>query len=236
MLLKRKEFQLCNTMDKIVSQTDRRDRNGVQPASPDATSLYAATRFAAAERKYLNHEERQRVLTATDHLAMRPALFALTLAWSGARISEVLALTPSSFQIERSLIAIVTLKRRRWCVREVPIPPSLMQMLAVEFGLARAQRDQTIAGQRLWSISRTTAWRIVKRLMTHAGVAGRGACPRGLRHSFGVGTLQAGVPITLLQRWLGHARLSTTEIYTSVIGPEEIAFARLFWARDRAVS
>ncbi|MEQ1698188.1 MAG: tyrosine-type recombinase/integrase [Hyphomicrobiaceae bacterium] len=217
-------------MGKIVSQAGSRDRTGVHPASPNATSLYAASRFAAAERKYLNHEERQRVLTATEHLAMRPALFALTLAWSGARISEVLALTPCSFQIERSLIAIVTLKRRRWCVREVPIPPALMQMLALEFALADGQRDQSVAGGRLWSMSRTTAWRVVKRAMAHAGISGRGACPRGLRHSFGVGTLQAGVPITLLQRWLGHARLSTTEIYTNVVGPEEIAFASLFWS------
>lgn len=219
-------------MGKIVSPADRRDRNRVQLAAPDATSLYAASSSAAAERKYLNREERQRVIAATDHLPMRPALFALTLAWSGARISEVLALTPCSFQIERSLIAIVTLKRRRWCVREVPIPPALMQMLALEFGLAGAQGDQAVAGERLWSMSRTTAWRVVKRVMALAGISGRGACPRGLRHSFGVGTLQAGVPITLLQRWLGHARLSTTEIYTKVIGPEEIAFARLFWNGD----
>ncbi len=221
-------------MGKIVSAGHHRNLIDVHLPSSDATSLYASGRGAAAERKYLNHAERQRVLTATDHLPMRPALFALTLAWSGARISEVLALTPCSFQIERSLIAIVTLKRRRWCVREVPIPPALMQMLALEFGLAGAQGDQTVAGERLWMMSRTTAWRVVKRVMAHAGISGRGACARGLRHSFGVGTLQAGVPITLLQRWLGHARLSTTEIYTKVIGPEEIAFARLFWKVDDA--
>lgn len=223
-------------MGKIVSQAERREPNGVQSASPDAMSLYAASGFATAERKYLNREERQRVLTATDHLPMRPALFALTLAWSGARISEVLALTACSFQIERSLIAIVTLKRRRWCVREVPIPPALMQMLALEFGLAGAQRDQANDNQQLWPMSRTTAWRIVKRVMAHAGISGRGACPRGLRHSFGVGTLQAGVPITLLQRWLGHARLSTTEIYSSVVGDEELFFARRFWAESASRS
>ena len=230
MLLIRKDFQPCNTMGKIVSHADRRDRTGARPSSADTTTLYAAGRSAAAERKYLNQEERRRVLTATDLLALRPALFALTLAWSGARISEVLALTPRSFQIEQSMIAIVTLKRRRWCVREVPIPPALMQMLASEFDLANAQRDPSLASERLWSMSRTTAWRVVKRVMVHAGIFGRGACPRGLRHSFGVGTLQAGVPITLLQRWLGHARLSTTEIYTHVIGPEEVAFASRFWA------
>lgn len=177
---------------------------------------------------------RRSILAATDHLPMRPALFALTLAWSGARISEVLALTPCSFQIEHSLIAIVTLKRRRWSVREVPIPPALMQMIAREFSLVEQQCDAGAAGQRLWTMSRTTAWRVVKLLMGHAGISGRSACARGLRHSFGVGTLQAGVPITSLQRWLGHARLSTTEIYTIVIGPEEIAFARLFWKLDDA--
>jgi integrase len=111
--------------------------------------------------------------------------------------------------------------------------PALMQMLALEFSLADVQRGQMDEGDRLWSMSRTTAWRIVKRVMAHAGISGRGACPRGLRHSFGVGTLQAGVPITLLQRWLGHARLSTTEIYTHVIGPEEFAFASQFWSRSK---
>lgn len=217
-------------MGKIVSQSRRSDPRDGRSASLGPASLYAASRFAAAERKYLNREERQRVLTATEMLALRPALLVLTLAWSGARISEVLALTPSSFQIERSLMAIVTLKRRRWSVREVPLPPSLMQMLAAEFALHDAQRDQSIASRPVWSMSRTTAWRITKRVMAHAGLSGRSACPRGLRHSFGVGTLQAGVPITLLQRWLGHARLSTTEIYSRVVGDEELSFARRYWA------
>jgi integrase len=39
------------------------------------------------------------------------ALFALTLAWTGARVSEVLALTPAAFQIEDGLVAFRTLKR-----------------------------------------------------------------------------------------------------------------------------
>lgn len=215
-------------MGKIVSVgLDRASGNAHKQGS---ASLYAASRFAAVERKYLNHAERRRVLAATDALDIRPALFALTLAWSGARISEVLALTPSSFQIERSLVAFVTLKRRRWSVREVPIPPALMQMITQEFSLTDIQDDPAASRQCLWTMSRTTAWRVVKRLMEIAGVSGRGACARGLRHSFGVGTLQAGVPITLLQRWLGHARLSTTEIYTNVIGPEELSFASQFWS------
>lgn len=228
MLLKIKDVLPCNTMGKIVSAGHRRDPSDARTF--EAASLYAAGHGAAAERKYLNHAERRRVLAAADELELRPALFALTLVWSGARISEVLALTPASFQVERSLVAFITLKRRRWSVREVPIPPALMQMIAQEFSLAEVHHDPAASRDRLWTMSRTTAWRVVRRLMDIAGVSGRGACARGLRHSFGVGTLQAGVPITLLQRWLGHARLSTTEIYANAIGPEELTFASRFWS------
>jgi hypothetical protein len=44
-----------------------------------------------------------------------------------------------------------------------------------------------------------------------------------------VGGAQAGIPVTLLQRWLGHARLTTTAIYLEVSGPEERAIAARFW-------
>ena len=53
--------------------------------------------------------------------------------------------------------------------------------------------------------------------------------PKGLRHAFGVGTVQAGVPLNLLKKWLGHARLSTTEIYADAVGAEEQAIAGRFW-------
>jgi integrase/recombinase XerD len=215
-------------MGKIVSSASRR----AAPVSGHVTappSLYAPSGGTGSGRKYLNRDERRRVLVATENLERRSALFALTLAWTGARISEVLALTPTSFQIEESVIAIVTLKRRRWNVREVPIPPDLMRALALEFNLSAVQREQMVVAERIWPMSRTTAWRVIKHIMFDAGISGRGACPRGLRHAFGVGTLQAGVPITLLQRWLGHTRLSTTEIYANAIGAEELSFASQFW-------
>ncbi|WP_163365526.1 tyrosine-type recombinase/integrase, partial [Enterobacter asburiae] len=77
----------------------------------------------------------------------------------------------------------------------------------------------------LWTMSRTTAWRITKRAMQMAGVSGRAATPRGLRHGFGVGTVRAGISITLIKRWMGHSRLSSTEVYLDVIGLEERRFA-----------
>jgi integrase len=188
-------------------------------------SLYAEN----GARKYLNQPERQRVLATMATLPIGRALFALTLAWCGGRVSEVLALSASSFQIERGVVAVRTLKRRRHVVREVPIPPELMRALDRQFKLRDAQHDPARATRRLWPWHRVTAWRVVKQVMLCAGIAGAPACPKGLRHAFGVGSLQAGVPLNLLQRWLGHARISTTAVYADVIGPEEVGFAEKFW-------
>jgi site-specific recombinase XerD len=213
-------------MGKTVAAADER-RPAMNPRNQphDCTLLYSR----AGARKYLNHHERRRALMAMQALRPDKALCALVLAWTGARISEVLTLTPASFQIERSVVALRTLKRRRHIIREVPIPPELMAALDRHFHLGDAQRDHARAHRRLWLCHRATFWRSIKHAMTRAQIHGPAACPRGLRHSFGVGALQNGVPLHLLQRWLGHARISTTAIYTDVCGPEEQAFAAQFW-------
>ena len=65
--------------------------------------------------------------------------------------------------------------------------------------------------------------------MAAAGITGKAAMPKGLRHGFGVKAFQSNVPPHLVQRWLGHASLKTTAIYGDVIGPEERAFAARMW-------
>jgi integrase/recombinase XerD len=198
-------------------------RQTMQRDWSQGSSLYAP----GGGRKYLNRAERARALAEMAKLPRSQALFALTLAWTGARVSEVLALAPSSFQIESGIVAIGTLKRRKHCVREVPIPPELMAALNRQFNLSAAQHSEQ--NRRLWPWHRVTAWRIIKQVMRCSSIVGRQACPRGLRHAFGIGSLQAGVPLNLAQRWLGHARISTTAIYAAASGPEEVAFARQFW-------
>lgn len=215
---------MSNTVTGI-GVTPRQRWNG-----QEAASLYAAN----GGRKYLNHAERGRALAAMENLEVDRALFALTLAWTGARVSEVLALTRNSFQIESGIVAIHTLKRRRHVVREVPIPPELMQALDRRFKMSDVfgSSDDVTARlwPRLWPWSRVTAWRIIKDVMHRSRVEGRQACPRGLRHAFGIGALQAGVPLNLAQRWLGHSRIATTAIYAAACGPEELAFAGRFWS------
>lgn len=188
----------------------------------EATALY--TRRGA--RKYLNHGERRRVLAALRALPVERALFVETLFWSGARISEVLALRPCDFQIAEGLVTLRTLKRRRFSLREVPLPPALIRALDRHFCFAHGEH-----GARLWPWHRATAWRIVHHVMRLAEVNGVCATPRGMRHGFAVAALQAGVPVTLVQRWLGHARLSTTSIYAAASGPEERRFAEGVWLR-----
>lgn len=209
-------------MDQKVSGQRSRRRALTRQPSPGMLCLYSQT----GARKYLTQNERQSAIKAARSLNDDHRLFALTLAWTGARISEVLALTPESLQPDRNIVVIRTLKQRKERLREVPLPPRLMQDLVDRYlrGPQRRPRNAT-----LWTFSRSTAWRIIKTVMAIAGVKGAAACPKGFRHAFGVGTIQAGVPVTLLQKWLGHARLTTTAIYTDVTGPEEMAFANKYW-------
>jgi integrase len=185
------------------------------------------------ERKYLNQAERQRVIEAFARLEREKALYALTLAWTGARVSEVLDLRAHAFELDECWVAIRTLKRRHLVVREVPLPRTLMDDLERHFGLREKQRNPELAAARLWTFCRVTAWRFMRRAMRGAGVVGVAGCPRGLRHAFAVGALQAGVPLHLVQRWLGHARMSTTSTYANVSGTEEREFAARFWRAAR---
>jgi integrase/recombinase XerD len=185
----------------------------------EATALY--TRSGA--RKYLNEAERKAVLAAIDTLEPDARLFALTLFWTGARISEVLALRGHSFQPDAGVVAVKTLKRRRLSIREIPLPPPLLAALNGRYALAR------LGEAFLWPWSRTTGWRVVRGVMQLAGVVGAAACPRGMRHGFALATLRHGVPLTLLSKWLGHARLATTAIYAAVCGADEIDFAGRVW-------
>lgn len=142
--------------------------------------------------------------------------------------------SPAAIDIESGAVGIETLKRRkRGIVRQVPLPPDLLRELEREFNLSKAQHDPDLANVRIWRMSRTTAWRRIKTVMLRAKIVGSQASPKGLRHAFGVHAIQSGVPVTLLQRWLGHASLKTTAIYLSIVGPEEHAFAQRMWSYEQ---
>jgi integrase/recombinase XerD len=90
----------------------------------------------------------------------------------------------------------------------------------------RRDREQRV---RLWDWSRPIAWRRVSEVMEAAGVAGGNATPKGLRHGIGIKMVMSGVPLNALQKWLGHAQLTTTSIYAHATGPEAQQFAERTW-------
>jgi integrase len=174
----------------------------------------------AGRRKYLSAAERTRFLDAADRLAPPMRALCHVLAYAGCRVSEALALTIHQVDAERLTLTLRTLKRRRAAFRAVPVPRATVDML-------RALPPD--ADGRLWPIHRATAWRAVKATMRRAGIAGPMACPKGLRHGFGIRAAGHNVPTSLIQRWMGHARPTTTAIYLDAVGAEERQFASRMW-------
>lgn len=67
--------------------------------------------------------------------------------------------------------------------------------------------------------------------MQNAGIAHALCKPKALRHGFAIDAGQNGVPLNIVQRWLGHARIETTAIYAGALGEEERNLARRSWSR-----
>jgi integrase/recombinase XerD len=175
-------------------------------------------------RKYLTSVERAAFVQAALAADRVIGTFCLTLALTGARISEVLALTADRVDVGTSSVVFETLKRReRGVFRAVPVPSELLSLIL-------DIRDPILnEDQRLWRFSRPTAWKYVKRLMVTADVPRDVAKPKALRHAFGVEAVQKRIALSVVKKWLGHAKIETTAIYADPIGDEERALARLTW-------
>ena len=183
-------------------------------------------------RLYLTTDERRAFLAAAEQAERRTRTLCFCLAYTGCRISEALELTAERVDLEAGVIVFESLKkRRRGVYRAVPVPPAVLDALDLVHGVREAQRGKEGGrGQRLWSWARSTAWLRVQGVIHAAGIKnGPHASPKGLRHGFGVAAIQAGIPLNLLQKWLGHAQLSTTAIYANAVGAEEQSIAARMW-------
>ena len=186
-------------------------------------SLYTSK----GQRKYLNSNERQRFFNCTKDSRTDKKLFCQLLYFTGARISEVYNLMPLSVDYSNKTIVIETLKKRkRGIYREIPIPSSLLNDLQNFIRTNGKNKDS-----RLWNFSLRTASRYVKEAMVKSDITGKQSSAKGLRHGFAVHAVSK-VPITLVKKWLGHAKLETTEIYLGIIGMEERAMAEKMWSTD----
>ncbi|ETX11199.1 integrase [Roseivivax halodurans JCM 10272] len=191
----------------------------------------------AGNRLYLNAEERATFLAGARRQPARDRTLCETLHFTGCRPSELLEITPARVDLSGGAIAIRSLKKRkdasgaaRIVFRTLPVPPDYLDTLNTAHGIREAQKSRKKAAQSIWGISRVWAWKIVKRIMIEAGIPDGPQCsPKVLRHGFGINAAVNGVPLNMLQKWMGHAQLSTTAIYADATGKEEQNIAARMW-------
>ena len=130
-------------------------------------------------RKYLTVEERARFIRAAAHVR-KPVdeTFVLTIAHTGARVSDVLALRALDVDLDAGAVRIRTLKRRveHWREVPVPVPPELARDLEMVHCLREASARRV--KEPLWPLSRATAHRKVVAVMRMASIEGPQACPK----------------------------------------------------------
>jgi integrase/recombinase XerD len=182
-------------------------------------------------RKYLTAGERDAFLRAAEQADRPVRTLCMTLAYAGCRLSEALALTADRVDLAAGVLVFESLKKRHTGIfRNVPVPPALLDALDMVHGIRELHRRRGKGrGVRLWPWSRMTGWRAVHAVMLAAGLDGVHASPKGLRHGFGVAAVTAGIPLNLVQKWLGDAQLSTTAVYANAMGAEEQDIARRMW-------
>ena len=227
-------YTLSNSVTAPPPRTHRRDDAGSTPHSDPAVSRHAATPWTIfnheGQRKYLTPSELDAFLQSAQDCDIAVRSFCWMLAASGCRISEALMLTRTSIDFESGHVIILSLKKRgARHYRAVPLPPDYLKVIA------KWLHAEPNVDERLWPWSRMTGYRRICEVMHRAGIKGSYATPKGLRHGFGVRAIQSNIPITLVQKWLGHADIKTTAIYTSALGPEERAIAARMWRRPRSV-
>ena len=105
--------------------------------------------------------------------------------------------------------------------RLVPVGRSVIGAVSVYLHQLRGELDRGASGNRLLlnargrPLSRVGAWGIVTKWARAAGIRKR-VTPHTLRHSFATHLLEGGADLRAVQEMLGHADLSTTQIYTHV--------------------
>ena len=137
---------------------------------------------------------------------------------AGLRVSELCGLTLTDLLLPESLVRILGKGGKQ---RLVPIGRNTIGSVSVYLHSLRPTLDRGKSGGRVLlnargePLSRVGAWGIVKRATGRAGIAKR-VTPHTLRHSFATHLLEGGADLRAVQEMLGHADLSTTQIYTHV--------------------
>jgi integrase/recombinase XerD len=156
----------------------------------------------------LSREEERQLIAHAYRVQGTRGLLIKTLFQTGARVSEFVNITADEVFFEEQMILISKAKGSK--SRYVPILPQLAQELRTYLGhrttgyLFETVQHTPYSPRRIQQIIKETA--------ADAGI-GKRVYPHLLRHSVATTLLERGMPIDQIQKFLGHAKLETTQIY-----------------------
>lgn len=141
---------------------------------------------------------------------------------TGARISEVLALVVDDIAETRDFIKVTGKGDKQ---RIVPVGGAAQRALEAYLVRARpalstGKTHAVFLNKRGGALSRQSAWTIIKDAAARAGID-KDISPHTMRHSFATHLLEGGADVRTVQELLGHASVTTTQIYTHVT-PENL--------------
>jgi integrase/recombinase XerD len=189
----------------------------------DPSEDLRAPRAWPALPKYLDIEQVDRLLAQPDVSTPRgvrdKALIELLYA-TGLRVSELLSLKAGDLNLDAGYLTCIGKGDKQ---RIVPLGESAADWVR---RYAKEARPALLKGRKsTWlfvnvkggtQLSRVGFWKVLKEYGVKAGVP-RGLSPHMLRHSFATHLLERGADLRAIQMMLGHADLSTTQIYTHVL-------------------
>lgn len=170
----------------------------------------------------LTREEVEALLAAPDNddaLTLRDWAMLELMYATGVRISEVVTLRVRDVEMQEGLVRV---RGKGSKERIVPFGGAAREAISVYLHDARPRlaptasretRGALFLGRRGRPLSRKAAWQIVRRRVAATGIQKR-VTPHTLRHTFATHLLQGGADIAAVQEMLGHADISTTQIYT----------------------
>lgn len=132
---------------------------------------------------------------------------------TGIRVSELCRVDDADIDMEQRLMRVIGKGNKE---RVVPLGRCAWSALAEWMDLGRATTGAVFTNTRGTRISRQGVWLILQRRAKTAGIDARELSPHVLRHSCATHLLDGGADIRVVQELLGHASISTTQIYTHV--------------------
>jgi integrase/recombinase XerD len=181
-----------------------------------------APRAWAALPKFLDLEEVDKLLAVPDTSTprgLRDKAMIEVLYATGMRVSELVAVRPNDLHLEEGYLTCVGKGDKE---RIVPLGHEAAECIR---RYVREGRDKLAKHGSPWlfvnardggALSRVGFWKVLREYGIRAGVSGD-LSPHVLRHSFATHLLERGADLRSIQMMLGHADLSTTQIYTHVL-------------------